>query len=155
MGITGTDFGDFADTTTCSSSLGQGQSCAITVTFTPQATGNKWHASADVGDNGGGNPAEGGTPRRRNVEGGGVPPSPKMQQDSQLQRRIRVSISLDKQKSVVLCLCKVTGEGGYDKQTSERAESRMGCRHSGWAGTSFAGITTIAAKAIQGGRHAE
>lgn len=55
VGITGTDFGDFADTTTCSSSLGQGQSCAITVTFTPQATGKR-HASADVGDNGGGSP---------------------------------------------------------------------------------------------------
>ena len=55
VGITGTDFGEFADTTTCGSTLGHGQSCTITVTFTPQHTGMR-HASANVGDNGGGSP---------------------------------------------------------------------------------------------------
>ena len=54
-GITGTDFGDFADTTTCSASLGPGQSCTISVSFTPQVKGSR-HASVDVGDNGGGSP---------------------------------------------------------------------------------------------------
>jgi hypothetical protein len=53
--ITGTDSGDFSQTNTCGSSVGAGQNCSISVTFTPLATGSRT-ASVSVTDNGGGSP---------------------------------------------------------------------------------------------------
>lgn len=55
IGIGGTDFSDFAFTTTCGSSLGPKASCALNFTFTPTATGAR-RASAKLKDNGGGSP---------------------------------------------------------------------------------------------------
>jgi hypothetical protein len=55
IGISGANYGDFAETTTCGSSLPSGASCAINVTFTPTAKGSR-NADIDVNDNGGGNP---------------------------------------------------------------------------------------------------
>ena len=55
MGISGTDFDDFAYTTTCDSSLAAKATCLIHVTFKPEATGGR-RASLDVLDNGGGSP---------------------------------------------------------------------------------------------------
>jgi len=45
ISITGTDPGDFSQKNTCSTSVGAGQSCAVTVTFSPKTTGFR---SADV-----------------------------------------------------------------------------------------------------------
>jgi hypothetical protein len=39
--ITGTNSGDYAQTNTCGSSLLKGARCAVTVTFTPSAKGNR------------------------------------------------------------------------------------------------------------------
>ena len=50
ISITGTDRKDFAETTTCGSTLSPGASCTVTVTFTPTATGAR---SASVSIDGG------------------------------------------------------------------------------------------------------
>jgi hypothetical protein len=55
IGITGTNFADFSETTTCGSSLAAGKNCSISVTFAPKATGKRT-ASVTVTDNGGGSP---------------------------------------------------------------------------------------------------
>ena len=55
IGITGTNFGDFVETTTCGSKLAPGASCAINVRFRPKAKGSR-QAFLDVADNGGGSP---------------------------------------------------------------------------------------------------
>ena len=55
ISITGTDSKDFAETNTCGKSVPAGESCFITVTFTPLAKGSRT-ASVSVGDNGGGSP---------------------------------------------------------------------------------------------------
>ncbi len=55
VAITGTDSGDFKQTNTCGSSVGAGQSCSISVTFTPLASGSRT-ASVSVTDNAGGSP---------------------------------------------------------------------------------------------------
>lgn len=55
VGISGPQFGDFAESTTCGPTLAGGASCTITVTFTPTATGTR-KASLTVNDNGGGSP---------------------------------------------------------------------------------------------------
>lgn len=57
ISIDGPDFGDFAYTTTCTSSLAPKSSCAINVTFTPAKTGKRG-ASVRVQDSGGGSPQE-------------------------------------------------------------------------------------------------
>ncbi len=53
--IVGTNPGDFAETSTCGTSLAAGASCVITVTFKPLARGNRT-AAVWVTDNGGGSP---------------------------------------------------------------------------------------------------
>jgi hypothetical protein len=53
--ITGTNSGDFAQTNTCGGSVGGGQSCSISVTFTPSATGSR-SASISITDSGGNSP---------------------------------------------------------------------------------------------------
>ena len=53
--ITGTDSGDFAQTNTCGSSVPAGQSCTISVTFTPAASGTLT-ASVSIVDNAPGSP---------------------------------------------------------------------------------------------------
>ncbi|HEV3278588.1 MAG TPA: FG-GAP-like repeat-containing protein [Terriglobia bacterium] len=55
LSLTGTDAGDFAETTTCRSSVQAEASCTISVTFTPLASGSRT-ASLSVADNGGGSP---------------------------------------------------------------------------------------------------
>ena len=55
IAITGTDPGDFAQTHTCGSSLAEGASCSISVTFKPTASGTR-KAALSVSDNGGGSP---------------------------------------------------------------------------------------------------
>jgi hypothetical protein len=55
IGISGTNFGDFAETTTCRSRLAAGGSCTIDVTFTPGARGGR-HASLKIVDDGGASP---------------------------------------------------------------------------------------------------
>jgi len=55
IGITGTNAGDFKQTNTCGSSIGAGQSCAISVAFTPLATGTRT-AILGVMDSDGGSP---------------------------------------------------------------------------------------------------
>jgi hypothetical protein len=54
VGLSGENFGDFAETTTCGSNLPAGGSCTINVTFTPTAKGRK-HANLLIRDDGGGN----------------------------------------------------------------------------------------------------
>src|SRR5208282_4529458 len=41
LAVTGTNPGDFPETTTCGSSLAAGGSCTISVTFTPTAPGSR------------------------------------------------------------------------------------------------------------------
>jgi hypothetical protein len=53
--ITGVNSGDFAQTTTCGSSLIAGAGCSINVTFTPAATGSR-SASVSIADNATGSP---------------------------------------------------------------------------------------------------
>jgi hypothetical protein len=55
ISITGPDGGDFQQTNTCGSSVGAGESCTISVTFSPTA-GGTLTASVSVSDNGGGIP---------------------------------------------------------------------------------------------------
>jgi hypothetical protein len=55
IGITGAKPGDFAQTNNCPAALTTGQSCAVTVTFTPTAAGNS-SASLTVTDNAANNP---------------------------------------------------------------------------------------------------
>jgi hypothetical protein len=55
ISIIGTDSKDFAETNTCGKSVPAGESCFITVTFTPLAKGLR-SASVSIGDNGGGSP---------------------------------------------------------------------------------------------------
>ena len=55
VGISGANFGDFAETTTCRSRLAAGGSCTIDVTFTPGARGDR-HASLKIVDDGGASP---------------------------------------------------------------------------------------------------
>ena len=53
IGIAGTNFGDFAETTTCGSSLPANANCAIHVRFKPSVTGPR-SASLQIHDDGGG-----------------------------------------------------------------------------------------------------
>ncbi len=55
VAIKGTDPGDFAETTTCGTSLAAGASCTISVTFKPTATGTR-SATLDVTDGAAGSP---------------------------------------------------------------------------------------------------
>jgi hypothetical protein len=55
IAITGTNMGDFAQTNTCGTSVAAGASCAISVTFTPPATG-AFSASVTLTDNALGSP---------------------------------------------------------------------------------------------------
>jgi hypothetical protein len=55
IGFTGADSTDFGETNTCGTSVRPGASCAISITFTPKAKGNRT-ATLDVTDNGGGSP---------------------------------------------------------------------------------------------------
>ena len=55
VAIRGTNFGDFAQTTTCGSKLAAGGSCTVNVTFTPTAKGDR-HASLKIADDGGASP---------------------------------------------------------------------------------------------------
>ncbi|HEY6292389.1 MAG TPA: choice-of-anchor D domain-containing protein [Terriglobia bacterium] len=55
VGITGSGMADFSETKTCGGILGAGQSCSISVTFTPLAKGNLG-AMVSVTDTGGGSP---------------------------------------------------------------------------------------------------
>jgi len=55
VALTGTNAGDFAQTNTCGSSVAAGGNCAITVTFTPAATGSRT-ASVSITDNASGSP---------------------------------------------------------------------------------------------------
>ena len=57
IGLTGANAGDFAQTNTCGPTLTQGSSCAITVTFTPTATGPRT-AAVSITDDGGGSPQQ-------------------------------------------------------------------------------------------------
>jgi hypothetical protein len=55
IAISGANFGDFAETTTCGARLAPGGSCTIDVTFTPSATGHR-NASLKMVDDGGASP---------------------------------------------------------------------------------------------------
>jgi hypothetical protein len=55
ISIAGTDEHDFAETNTCGKTVPAGESCFITVTFTPLAKGSRT-ASVSITDNGGGSP---------------------------------------------------------------------------------------------------
>jgi hypothetical protein len=55
VNIAGTNPQDFSQTNTCGASLGAGQSCTVSVTFKPTATGSR-SASVNITDNGGGSP---------------------------------------------------------------------------------------------------
>jgi len=55
--IGGANSGDFAQTTTCGTSLAAGASCVFSVTFTPKATGLR-QALLSIQDNGGGSPQQ-------------------------------------------------------------------------------------------------
>jgi hypothetical protein len=55
ISITGADARDFRQTNTCPTSVGAGDSCTISVTFSPTAGGTRT-ASVSVSDNGGGIP---------------------------------------------------------------------------------------------------
>ena len=53
IAILGTNFGDYAETTTCGSTVPANSSCEINVTFTPSATGTR-RGSVYLRDDGGG-----------------------------------------------------------------------------------------------------
>ena len=53
--ITGTNKGDFAETNTCGTTLAEGASCTISVTFTPTATGPR-NGTLSVSDDASGSP---------------------------------------------------------------------------------------------------
>ena len=55
--VTGKDHDEFSQVNTCGSSVGAGQSCTITVTFTPSEQGGD-SADVSIGDNGGGSPQQ-------------------------------------------------------------------------------------------------
>jgi hypothetical protein len=55
ISFTGVNAGDFAQTTSCGSSLANGSNCAINVTFTPAAVGSR-SATLSVSDSGAGSP---------------------------------------------------------------------------------------------------
>jgi hypothetical protein len=55
VNLTGSDPKDFSETNTCGASVGAGASCTFSVTFTPQASGNR-SADLTIEDNGGGSP---------------------------------------------------------------------------------------------------
>jgi subtilase family serine protease len=55
MAVSGTNSGDFAQTSNCGGSVAAGSNCTITVTFTPSAAGSR-SASLTVSDNAGGSP---------------------------------------------------------------------------------------------------
>ena len=55
IAISGGNFADFAETSTCGPELGAGASCTINVTFTPTAKGNR-HATLLISDAGGDSP---------------------------------------------------------------------------------------------------
>jgi hypothetical protein len=55
IALGGTNPGDFAQTNTCASSVAAGATCAISVTFAPQATGSR-SALLSITDNAGGSP---------------------------------------------------------------------------------------------------
>jgi hypothetical protein len=55
VGLTGTNSGDFAQTNTCGSSVAANANCAISVTFTPAATGSR-SAAVSIVDNASGSP---------------------------------------------------------------------------------------------------
>jgi hypothetical protein len=57
IGLTGGNPGDFAQTSTCGSTVLAGASCAIKVTFTPSAKGPR-HAVVSISDDGGGSPQQ-------------------------------------------------------------------------------------------------
>jgi hypothetical protein len=53
--ITGTNAGDFSQTNTCGTSIAGGDTCTISVTFTPSAQGRR-NATLSISDDGGGSP---------------------------------------------------------------------------------------------------
>ncbi len=55
IGFTGTNAGDFSDSTTCGATLPAGQSCGIAIQFTPGASGTR-AASLSISDNAGNSP---------------------------------------------------------------------------------------------------
>jgi hypothetical protein len=55
INVTGTNASDFAETSTCGTSLASGASCKIVVTFTPSVKGKRT-ANLAITDNGGGSP---------------------------------------------------------------------------------------------------
>ncbi len=55
ISITGTNAGDFAQTSTCGASVASGAGCSIKVTFTPTAQGSR-SAQVSISDDGGGGP---------------------------------------------------------------------------------------------------
>jgi hypothetical protein len=55
LAMTGTNASDFAQTTTCGSSVAAGSNCTISVTFTPAASGSRT-ASVSITDNASGSP---------------------------------------------------------------------------------------------------
>jgi hypothetical protein len=69
ISITGANPSDFADTTTCGSTLASGANCTISVTFTP-ATAATFSATVSVADN------AAGSPQTAAISGTGVVPPP-------------------------------------------------------------------------------
>jgi hypothetical protein len=69
IAISGTNGGDFGDTTTCGSTLAAGASCTVTVTFTASAAGSR-SASLIITDN------ASGSPHTVALSGTGGPPAP-------------------------------------------------------------------------------
>jgi hypothetical protein len=55
ISVTGANPGDFLESNNCSTSLGAGKSCTLTVNFKPKATGSR-KASISISDAGGGSP---------------------------------------------------------------------------------------------------
>ena len=55
LAVTGTNAGDFAENSTCGSSVAAGAECTIALTFTPPATGART-ATLSVADNASGSP---------------------------------------------------------------------------------------------------
>ncbi|MGO8790036.1 MAG: beta strand repeat-containing protein [Terriglobia bacterium] len=68
ISVTGTNAGDFAQTNTCGTSVAANGSCAISVTFTPAASGSR-SASISIADN-----ATSGSPQTVSLTGTGATP---------------------------------------------------------------------------------
>jgi len=68
LALHGANAGDFAETNTCGSSVAAGASCAVSITFTPSASGNRV-ASLTIDDN------AAGSPQTVNLTGAGTVPS--------------------------------------------------------------------------------